>query len=59
MLVAEEVDVCPACEHQARRVHNVVDAATQRAIEQPAQVEVGVERGQLDPIDSIGAVLYY
>ena len=59
LLVPEQVDICPACEHQTRRVDNVVDAAVQRAIEQRAQVEVGVEAGQLDSIDSIGALLYY
>jgi hypothetical protein len=55
LLVPEQVDICPACEHQTRRVDNVVDAAVQRAIEQRAQVEAG----QLDSIDSIGALLYY
>ena len=59
MLVAEPVDVCPTCEHGTRRVDNVVDSGVQRAIEQRAQVEVAVDRGQLDPIHSIGAILYY
>ena len=34
--------------------HNGVDLVAQRAAEQRGQVEVAVDRGQPDPIDSIG-----
>jgi peptide chain release factor subunit 1 len=59
MLVLGETKMCPACNTQVEHVDNVVDLAIQRALELGAQVEVATEQDKLEPIQNIGAVLYY
>jgi peptide subunit release factor 1 (eRF1) len=59
MLLMHSGGECPGCGGQVVQLDNVVDAAVQRAIEDGSQVEVAIERDQLEPIDCIGSIMYY
>jgi peptide chain release factor subunit 1 len=59
LLVAEQVDTCPACNEPATPLENVVEAAIQKAFELGSVVEVATELGKLDAIQSVGSILYY
>lgn len=59
MLMAEPVTSCPGCTEPATEVDNVADSAIQRALELGSVVEIATEFDKLEPIDCIGAVLYY
>lgn len=59
MLYAGEIDTCPACGGATEHVDNVVDAAVQKSLELGSQVEVATEPGVLEPIQSIGSIMYY
>jgi peptide chain release factor subunit 1 len=59
MLHAGDVDTCPACGGRTEQVDNIVDAAVQKSLELGSSVEVATELEVLEPIQCMGAVMYY
>ncbi|HZU12233.1 MAG TPA: Vms1/Ankzf1 family peptidyl-tRNA hydrolase [Chloroflexota bacterium] len=60
MLYADQtISTCPADNSPVERVDNVVDSAIQRALELGTQIEVATGQDKLEPIQCIGAILYY
>ena len=59
LLLTERSGVCPGCNGPTEKVDNVVDSAIQRAFELGSVVEVATEYEKLEPIQWIGAILYY
>jgi len=59
MLFTDQQGSCLACNEPTRAVDDVIDLAVQKALELGSTVEVATESEKLQPIESIGAILYY
>ena len=59
LLMVEACDSCAACGQPEERIDDVVAEAIQQCLVLGAAVEVATEFEKLEPIQSIGAVLYY
>lgn len=55
----QDIGTCPADNTPVERVDNVVDSAIQRAFQLRSRVEVATELDKLEPINCMGAILYY
>jgi peptide subunit release factor 1 (eRF1) len=59
MLYAGDVQMCAADGETLQPVEDIVDSAIQKAFELGSRVEVATEYEKLNPIESIGSIMYY